>query len=61
MFDKMLFSFINWYKKYSVEICWFIIGVMVDSCLDSLSRGRYGMAAIYAGFAVWNIVLRPRR
>lgn len=42
--------FVQWYRSYSVEITWFIIGWLVFAGIDSLLRESYG-------FALFNFVL----
>jgi hypothetical protein len=43
-------KFVQWYRSYSVEITWFIIGWLVFAGIDSLLRESYG-------FALFNFVL----
>ena len=37
-------KFVQWYRSYSVEITWFIIGWLVFAGIDALLRESYGFA-----------------
>jgi len=37
-------KFVQWYRGYSVEITWFIIGWLVFAGIDALLRESYGFA-----------------
>ena len=39
-------DFRNWYIRNQDAITWFLIGWLAMGCIDSLSRGQYGWAAL---------------
>ena len=53
-------KFRDWYNRNSVEITWFLIGLLVSSGIDSLVRGNYGNAALSFGIAYLNYILNKR-
>lgn len=50
-------SFKNWYVSNQDAITWFIVGVLTDGMLHSLTQGEYASAAISAAFIVVNVGL----
>ncbi len=53
-------KFREWYLKYSNDITWFIIGMLVTSGIDSLAREHYGSAALSFGIAYLNYFMNKR-
>ena len=53
-------KFREWYLTNSVEITWFLIGLLVSSGIDLLTRGHYVNAAISFAIAYVNYLLRNK-
>ena len=47
-------SIVNWYRRYNLEITWFIIGWLAMAGLDQLAREHYIMSLIDFGLAYFN-------
>jgi hypothetical protein len=54
-------QFRNWYVRNQDAINWFIIGWLTLSCLESLVKGDFIWAAVYAVIAYVNVKLRHIR
>lgn len=50
-------KFSNWYRSYSLEITWFIIGWLVFASIDALLRENYFFAVLDAVLAYFNYKL----
>jgi hypothetical protein len=55
-------KFSVWYRTYSVEITWFLIGWLTWGFLDALARGNYfwallDAALIYVNYKLWKEAL----
>ncbi len=48
----------TWLTKNSVEITWFLIGMLVASAVDALSSGDYIWAAVNSVLAWLNYLFR---
>ena len=53
-------KFCEWCLTNSIEITWFLIGLLVSSGIDSLMRGQYFNAVISFGIAFLNYVFNKR-
>jgi mannose/fructose/N-acetylgalactosamine-specific phosphotransferase system component IIC len=54
-------NFRNWYVRNQDAITWFLIGFLVMSCINNLSRGAFGWAVFDAVIAYFNYKLNDIR
>lgn len=47
-------KFLNWYNDKYVEITWFIIGILIQSCIYSLASGNWINFLINSGLIYIN-------
>ena len=50
-------NFIQWYRRNSLEITWFLIGWLVFSGIDCLLRENYGFALVNFALVYFNYKL----